>query len=267
MIPSSEYFRSVEPIWALWLASSVLLALLTRRALNALHWRKLRQLIVREEGAGYTLDYVLTLPFYGFVVCLVIESTLLLVVKMGTVYAAYSAARAAIVWNSATTSLLAGNQRDKMVQLAAVQAMTPFASGNPMHAAGTGLGNNQSVVGLADGPAYTRAYRAFVDNPIGSAAYMEAKYQYAQRSTHARVTSLLVGSPGAWNAPLTVKVSFDSPFTMPGVSRFLGSKVNGIWCRRIESEVTLPNEGPRIDAFSATPPNITRPLGILYVSE
>ena len=63
----------------------------------------LRRLAVEEDGAAYTLSYVMVIPVYALLICLIIETCLMLTAKLGTVYAGYAAARSASVWSSATT--------------------------------------------------------------------------------------------------------------------------------------------------------------------
>ncbi len=54
-----------------------------------------------EDGGAYTLSYVMTIPFLMLLVALIVESTLMMTAKVGTVYSAYAAARTACVWSSA----------------------------------------------------------------------------------------------------------------------------------------------------------------------
>ncbi len=63
----------------------------------------MRQLVFDEDGAAYTLSYVMVIPVYALLICLIIESVLMMTAKLGTVYAAFAAARTASVWSSATT--------------------------------------------------------------------------------------------------------------------------------------------------------------------
>src|SRR5438445_63931 len=69
-----------------------------------------------------------TLPIYIILICLVVETTSLLIVKVGTMYAAYAAARSRIVWDPTMPAV--GQER---MELAGKQAMVPFASSHPLH--------------------------------------------------------------------------------------------------------------------------------------
>ena len=57
----------------------------------------LRRLASDEDGAAYTLSYVMVIPLYALLICLIIESVLMMTAKLGTVYSAYAAARTASV--------------------------------------------------------------------------------------------------------------------------------------------------------------------------
>jgi hypothetical protein len=266
----SEYFHSVEHIWLLWLAGTVLLAVLTCRALHSFRWSACRAfLLAEEEGAAYSLAYVMTFPIYLALVCGVIETSLILVVKIGTVYAAYAGARSAIVWSSAEPA----NQQQSRAERAIVHAMTPFASSNPLHAERAGVGG-QMPSGARE---YARAYQQFARKPKDGSflamfkpgadwntgggsveQYLIAKYRFAKRASKVRLEP--PGTPG-WNADITATVTYDYPFNILGVGRLLreptASAAIGQPALRITSKATLPNEGPK-DGVR---------LGIHYVSE
>ena len=124
---------SVRGITVLWACSVVGLAWLivaaARRARRNLG--RLRDLS-GEDGFAYSLGFLLTMPFLMVVVALVVETTLLLASKAGTFYAAYAAARSAIVWDTAQPPGVG----DERIRLAAVHAIAPFASSNPAHLSG-----------------------------------------------------------------------------------------------------------------------------------
>ena len=66
-------------------------------------WGSLRRFAHDEEGAAYSLSFVMVIPIYGALDVLDHRRTLILTAKLGTVYAAYAAARTASVWSSHTT--------------------------------------------------------------------------------------------------------------------------------------------------------------------
>ena len=135
MITLQSLMESVADIWLVWFAAAAALIYLTRGAILRLRRWNVRELADGEEGASYTLSLVLVMPIYIFLVCLIVECTLMLVVKTGTMYAAYAAGGSAIVWVPAEPK--DANKSQAKVKKAAVQAMTPFASGRDAHRRGT----------------------------------------------------------------------------------------------------------------------------------
>ena len=108
----------------------------------------MRRLAVDEDGAAYTLSYVMVIPMYALLTCIIIEAVLMMTAKLGTVYSAFAAARTASVWSSATT----WEKTMEKAKAAATKSMTPFASGT--HG---GLTKAVSVDALA----YVAAYHAY----------------------------------------------------------------------------------------------------------
>ncbi|MBL8798566.1 MAG: hypothetical protein JNM56_32015, partial [Planctomycetia bacterium] len=227
----SEYFASVEHIWLLWLSGLVLLAVLTCRALRGCRWSACQNfLLAEEEGAAYSLAYVMTFPIYLALVCGVIETSLILVVKIGTVYAAYASARSAVVWSSAEPA----NQRQTRAERAMVHALTPFASSNSLHASRAGVGGQMPAGAREYAEAYRKYARKSQDgsflalfkpgadwNSGGGGSleqYLIAKYRFAKRSGRLRLDP--PGTP-AWNADITATVTYDYPFNILGVGRLL----------------------------------------------
>jgi len=196
--------------------------------------RTMRRFFAEEDGAAYTLSYVMVIPVYAILICLIIETVLMLSAKLGTVYAAYSAARTASVWSSASTwdkTLVKSKQ-------AAVQSMVPFASGMQPAAMSVPAAGD-----AAKSAAYVAAYNTFAKDPV-SAKYMLAKYGYATR--HMTVT--IDGPPTKWNAEIKAKVTYDFPFNVPGIGRILGRRGDdGRTYFSITSEASVPNEGPQDD--------------------
>jgi len=241
----SEIFRSVEDVWVLWAAAALALTALARGPRRAGGWRRLLE---SEDGAAYSLVYVMTFPIYMMLVCLVIQSTLILVVKMGTVYAAFAAARAAVVWGPAEPPM--GLEK---ARLAAVGAMAPFASSSSSHAAGAGVSGASSPAARR----YFEAYRRYSRGPA-TANYLISKYRFAERATEV--------SPGATPArpgdDLTVEMTYEMPLVIPGAGRILGHRAPWpaarFWTRRIASSATLTDE---------TPAGPDQTLGIDYVSD
>src|SRR5262245_49854582 len=95
-----ELVRGMEVVWLAWLAGVGLLLVGARWTLRRFQAPGLRELWRDEGGASYTLSYVLAVPVYLLFICIVAEMTLLLVAKVGTLYAAHAGARSSIVWRS-----------------------------------------------------------------------------------------------------------------------------------------------------------------------
>jgi hypothetical protein len=188
------------------------------------------------------------------VVCLVIESTLILVAKMGSVYAAYAGARAQIVWQTANP-----NQVQLRTQQAVAQAMAPFASGNSNHASGTIIPVNSQHI------AYEQAYHQFQPTAPGSATYIRAKYLYAWKNI---VTTLQTApdNPSA-NDNLTVTFTYEAPIHTPIIGRLIGSasRFGSYRVYQITSTATLQNEGSKATDVN-TSKSLPKSLGIDYQS-
>ena len=261
MVPVAEYFRSVEHVWLLWLVAVAGLAVLTIRLLRGCRWGDWKALLLEEDGAAYSLSYVLTFPFYLYFVCLVIETTMFLVVKTGTVYAAYAGARANIVWR--TTPARPGDagdrdalrrEADRRTQQAAVNAMAAFASSSSLHARGAGVVGTSSP----EARAFVEAYRRY--DPGGSAtpSYLAAKYRFAEKATAVVITP---DDPAA-DGDITVTVTYEMPLHIPGIGRILGQRPSWPGARfrtvLVSSSATLQNEAPK---------NRRQSVGINYVSQ
>lgn len=200
----------------------------------------LQRLALDEDGGAYTLSYVMVVPFVMLFMCLIVETTLMLSAKLGTVYAGFAGARVATVWSSATSW---DNAEDRIEQ-AAIKAFVPFASGSVTRSNGT------SDV-EADMDAYYESYSEYVDDPV-SEAYVRKKYANAASS----LTITTDGPPENWDSDITVTVKYECPFRIPGIGRLLGEKgSDGGYYFPLSSKVTLINNGPQND---------TQKLGIGY---
>jgi Flp pilus assembly protein TadG len=244
MIDIREIFRSVGDVWLLWLGSTAGLAALTAGAVKGFRRLSLARLLRGEGGAAYSLVYVMVFPIFMLLVCLVVETTLVLMVKAGTVYAAYAAVRSDAVWSSARPDRSSERRR-----LAAVQAMTPFAASGKMYAQGAGVDPPS-----AEARRFYQAYREVAQGST-SEGYLLAKYQFAERATQ-------VEDAEAGPGEVAVRVTYEMPLHVPGAGRVIGGRASWpgarFYTRRIRSTATLPDERP-------VGPSGT--LGIDYVSE
>jgi hypothetical protein len=190
-----------------------------------------------ELGGAYTLSYVMVFPFMMLLIALLVETVLMMNSKLGTVYSAYAAARAASVWSSADQ----WPDAQRRIEKAARQAMVPFASGS-----------NRDGGAVAEEDDYQRAYQAWVDDPV-SAGYVRAKMRDAFNNMQVEVER-----PSQWDSEIKVRLTYQYPFRVPGLGRLLGQQQSsGSYTFPLTTEVSLQNEGPQ---------NPTQTLGIPYGS-
>jgi len=205
-----------------------------------------RRFARNEDGAAYTLSYVMVIPLYALLICLIIEACMMLTSKLGTVYAAYAAARSASVWSAHTTWEKAKERAEK----AAFNAMTPFASGTQPQPFGA------PPIPTLDSGAYIGAYELFAEKTV-SETYVLTKYLYTK--SHVKVT--IDGPPATSNADITAKVTYEFPFNVPGIGMILGRKGwDGRYYFSMTSQATIPNEGPQNEGNT----NTTNSIGIGY---
>jgi Flp pilus assembly protein TadG len=201
----------------------------------------LRHLALDEDGAAYTLSYVMVIPMYALLICTIVEMTLMLTSKLGTVYAAYAAARSASVWSSATE----WEKVQEKAKRAAIQAMVPFASGTqPLaNTVLTGTLPDDIADATVDAGFYWGAYQLYAKRPVPT-EYLTNKYVYATVQTEVEIE----GPPEKWDDDIKVKVKYKFPFNVPGVGRIIGKPgIDGRYYFTIESTVSIPNEGTQND--------------------
>lgn len=254
MFPFSELTRSVGPVWVAWGIAVFAFSLLAGRSLGRLRRVGIKGWHQDDSGAAYTLSYVMTFPIYALFMAVIVESSLMLSCKIGTVYAAYAAARSAIVWSSAQpgapgSAEVTGRAQQKM-QRAAALALIPFSSASPDHAIPGGNGDASRSEFLA-------AYRAHY-NDDATAGYLTRKYDYAFGATEVESPNLANHGPGD---DIIVTVRFQYPFILPGIGRLLGGKpFPGAKFYAVEMETTAQLQ-------AETPQSESRTLGIEYQSE
>lgn len=189
-----------------------------------------------QSGGAYTLSYAMVFPVVMLLVAVVVETTLMLNAKLGTVYAAYATARAVSVWSSQEE----WPQVEARAQRVASMSMLAFASG----AAPADQASEES----SDIDAI---YRGWADEPVSS-GYLRAKADYASSHTRAAIAE----RPSDWNSDVVVKVIYEYPFAISGLGPLLGElSANGSYRFTLTTEVTLQNEGPQ---------NAAQRLGIGY---
>lgn len=209
-------------------------------------WQAAKRLARSEDGAAYTLAYVMVVPIYAWLICLIAESVMMMTAKLGTQYAAFAGARAASVWASSTD----WTKAQEHIQRAATIAFVPFASGtqalSPLDVskAATILGNRRAVL-------FQTAYKEF-SSDSASLKYMSKKFL----QSHLALQVSVKGPPAAWNSDLEVKVVYRYPFQVPGIGRLLGKRgPDNRFYYPLTTTAILPNEGPQ---------NTKQTLGIGY---
>ncbi len=233
MFDPLELFRSVEWIWLIWLASCVVVFSITTWGLSRVSWAQLAQLHHDQQGAAYALSYVMVVPIYFFFVCLVVESSNILITKAGTVYSAFAAARTAVVWESATSP----DDARSRITASARQAFVPFATGVKVQGASTpNLSSQQRE--------YLDAYEDYVSGKRVSKGNIETKLANADQKL-----TVDYQPAGSWKDDVEVKVSYQFRFHVPGIGHALGTLgADRYFYYDIESTVQLQSEDPQNDS-------------------
>lgn len=230
MITPFEFFRSVEAVWIIWLSSSILLTLLVWRCLK--QWKRIDywDLLKGEEGGTYTISYVMAFPLFFLLVCAVVQSTVILVVKMGTVYAAFAAARSSVVWLAADPI----DRAEARIRHAAVNALAPFGSSSSMHAEWLKISDS----GTRESREFDKAYRSYHDAAPAPEAYLARKYQCARLGTQ---VSWSPRSPQE-NEDVTLTLTYKMPLYIAWFGKVLGTQDRFV---PITTKVILPFEGAK----------------------
>jgi hypothetical protein len=197
-----------------------------------------RRLLVGEEGAGTTIAYLMVMPLYIVTMMLILETCFMLLARVGVGYAAFAAARSAIVL---------GEQADveASVRQAAVAAFTPFASSLRTAAAGA----------AAHGQAYVTAFEEEARRrgaDTGNTGYVSR--QHADAAGHVTVALRRLPRGEPWEEDVEVTVAYAYPFVIPLVGRLLGAaSAGGVF--QLRGVAMLGMEHPE---------NPERKLGIAY---
>ncbi|MGE3775546.1 MAG: TadE/TadG family type IV pilus assembly protein [Pirellulaceae bacterium] len=242
----------MEDVWLIWLASCGVLSLLVARSLRSLPWSAWSAFWRDERGASYALSYLMTFPFYLMIVCWVIQSTMILIVKIGVMHSAHMAARSAVVWRSADPSSNQAGQslaEDKARQAAAL-TLTPFASGLDAHQyifAYTWDAPSRLPGAIGKSVEYELLYRQLAKHSeakdcLADSAFVRRKFIYASVMTNVTLTA----PRNRFNEPLSAEVRFRMPVHIPGTGWILGTlhpSRKGFY-RDVRATATLPLETP-----------------------
>lgn len=184
-----------------------------------------RRLVRDEGGAGTTLAYLMVIPVYLLTFLVILETCFMLLAQVGLAYAAFAAARAAVVRRSDDVG-------GEEVRQAAVAAFVPFAS-------------SLRPAAPANDPEREAYVAAFAEEATGRGARVggaaSVGRQHADASARLRITAVtdVVGEP--WEEDLTMTVSYAYPFTIPLVGRmFAAVSPGGVF--ELRGEAVLPME-------------------------
>lgn len=253
MVEPYELIRSVEWVWAAWLLSLLAMVWGWTAWWRRVDFKQLRLRVLhrRDEGASYMAGYILTMPIYLIVVCLAVETTLLLTTKMGTIYAAFAAARSAIVWIPNDNTKV-----EEKARKAAAQAMVPFGGQDTTLSTIGGLGQTGNAL------KYYLVYQNYFPSGPVVPQYLGIKYANAYAGT---TVTLTPRNPTAFNTVIKATVTHKTPITIPGMAALLGQwSLFGGYTYQIQSDASLQLEG---DKFQRDYNQKRTGLGIGYVSQ
>lgn len=236
-----------SPIVYLWVFSVGIGVVLLSR-LPCPKWRGFTSVIREEDGAGYSLSLALLTPLYTLLVCVVIECTLLLVVKIGVTQAAFAAARSASVWLPAEQ---VGDTSDArlvgMVHLAAVNSLAPFASSLDSHRVST-----STPAGFAN--SFHEVYTTFVGGGQKQIRdYSRQKWNYAFAATNVSfdppLRELMRPRRRDHDEVIEVTVTYEMPFNTSAAGMVFGSPSDlpgaNFYSRKVSSSFQLQLERPQ----------------------
>jgi len=220
-------------VLVVWIGAAAVLTLACVAFQGCPNWSRLRDLPHDEAGSSHALGYALGFPIFGMFLLLFVETTLLLIGKVGTMYAAHAAARSAVVWSSAHPESI----REEKIRDAACYAMAPFANGNSLYA-------NQLPPRPDKEADLYEAYSLYAANSILSRGYIAAKARIAHELTTCQIT--LLPSPGR-SAVILANVRFEAPLYSRIIGVVLGRRESGrsFYTRRITSSATMPEDRGR----------------------
>ncbi|GAB4131189.1 MAG: hypothetical protein Kow0040_10200 [Thermogutta sp.] len=138
---AAAIFRACLP-WFAALAVAVLLLIPLCRAAHAVpNFRKLLRLHTDQQGAVQSLSFVLTLPFFVLIILFIVQVSQIMIGTVIVHYAAYAAARSAIVWIPARVGFTEPENRISTYYLdpSAGDQTTPILDpGDPNYGPGSG---------------------------------------------------------------------------------------------------------------------------------
>ncbi len=231
-----EFVRGVEAAWLVLGAGILALVAGVIRLARSAHRPRMALVHADERGVTYSLNYVLVIPIYLLIVCMVFEATFLVVAKIGTMYAAHAGARSAVVWDSAKPTEL----KDKRIRQSILTALAPFASvGQKDLAAGNSPSADDNAAGKDFASAYSKHSRWTGGKDIARGQLLN-KY----RGAAGRTTFTVNVDRSRPDGDVKVTVTYRAPMFIPGAARLFDKDGKPPYDYTIESTATLPNEAP-----------------------
>ena len=227
-----EFISGAELIWVIWLVLIPVWTIFTIKLFQQCRLRNPLHVWREEAGLSYTLAFVLTVPLYLMICSLFFEVTLLLLAKLGTMYAAYAGARSAVVWESISPASL----RSVRVRQAVVSALAPFAiqARNPGSPVGVSSDEDQQ---FADD--YVIALEQFSETVIRREKIRQHVLDVAGKTS----VSIDISRYRA-GADVIVTVEFRATFLTPVIARLLDPDQTFPYEYPIKSRTTLNLERP-----------------------
>lgn len=198
-----------------------------------------------EGGMSYIASCVFLVPLYIITISALVECAVMCYTKMGVTYAAYAAARSAIVWLPTDAS---PDEKKERILVAAAQALAPYASSDPMHLQPTG---RQAYVGGQADRDYFDAYQHYCGGkaPFGLIA---RKRQYALGATEVswkEVGPVPSDQELRLTRPLEVTVTYEKPISTPLMGLVFGGPASfphaQFYSCKVTATVVLHQEGPK----------------------
>jgi hypothetical protein len=271
-----EIFESVEDVWIIWAVSVTLFAFCVRHAMKRFSWKSVRGFARSEEGASYALPFVLSFPIYLLLMAVLLQASLILMCKIGTVYAAYGTARTITVWqghepeNSDDVDWGTHYLRYK-AKRTATMAMVPFANSYkiaredlfPLYPISVDVSSLEAIKkGAIDLPETFANLLAYVDRELYAEVYgrlnedahsleevetseiiqnqqsqVSDDYIRNKYAFAAAATKVTFSTDRvAWNEDLTVTVRYRMAFHVPGTARIFGGE-SSFWADNLYRDI------------------------------
>ena len=207
----------------------------------------------RDDKGTAALEFALVFPIAFVIVLIMIQSSLLVAGNIAVHYAAYAAARAAIVWIPEDASLeeprnvLAGTDGSiKMghIRAAAVYAVMPVSASNPVGGGST----EGDFAAIQQG--IERFYQLYgINVPNWVRTMLPGKFAYAWNHTSVWVDPPANGESYGDHETIQVHVRHDLYLAVPYVNRIFGHSLCpggcGYYATQVATTCALTNQGVR----------------------